>query len=96
MNTFFCLIVMWSFFGVTSAVIADTRGSGAGVGFLLGVLLGPIGLVVAAVLPVNPAALTERNIKEGRLRRCMRCREAIQHDALQCPHCGQAYMLAPQ
>jgi uncharacterized membrane protein YeaQ/YmgE (transglycosylase-associated protein family) len=39
--------------GMIGQKIAEPRGQG-GLGFLLGVLLGPIGLIVAALLPYDP------------------------------------------
>ena len=49
-------ILFWVICGLVSGVIAENKGRNAGVGFLLGVLLGPIGLLIVALMP--PPAVT--------------------------------------
>jgi hypothetical protein len=47
------LIVIWFWFGVISAIIAYNKGRNIYAWFATGVLLGPIGLILAAVVSKN-------------------------------------------
>ncbi len=46
-------IPVWIVFGILGAWIATSKGRGGCFWFLLCGLLGPIGLVIAAILPAN-------------------------------------------
>ena len=85
------LIIIWLLCGVVSAGVAASKGrSGSGF-FLLGVLLGPLGLLGAGVASPDRAKqdgkATRAGLQSGALRRCPHCAEAIQRDAKVCPHC---------
>lgn len=87
-------LVIWLLFGIASMMVANSKGrSGCG-WFLLGVLLGPFGLLFAFIAPslkkapVDPEAPTpETHV------RCPDCKELVRKDARKCKHCGAA--LAP-
>jgi hypothetical protein len=68
-GTFYFLIVC----AVAAAAIAGRRDR-AGTGFLLGLILGPIGVIIACVLKGNRAE-------------CPYCKELVRKDASVCPHC---------
>jgi double zinc ribbon protein len=65
---------LWLVFAITTAVVANSRGASGCLWFLIGALLGPIGLVLAVIV-AKP---------DGR---CPFCREAIDSRAVRCPHC---------
>ena len=67
------LIVAWLACGIAAAIIGARKGEGLG-GFILGVLLGPIGILIVAV-------------SRGNRRECPACRELIHAAARICPHC---------
>jgi ribosomal protein L40E len=82
-------LLAWLLFGIVSAVVARNKGrSGCG-WFVLGVLLGPIGLILAfgvrsrkeppAVVAPEPAPS---------LKACPSCGELIPEDAEKCGFCG--------
>lgn len=76
---------IWILFGCVAAVIANGKGrSGCG-WFILGCLLGPISLIVAA-LPSTVTGIApptpETHVK------CPDCREFVLRDAKVCKHCG--------
>jgi hypothetical protein len=45
------LLVVWGVLGFIGAYVADQKGRSGGEGFLLSILLGPIGILIEAVLP---------------------------------------------
>ena len=72
---------------VASEQIAEARGRSA-VGYgLLGFLLGPLGLIAAAVTPPNAQVLDQRGLGQGKAKQCPACREVIRADARSCPRC---------
>ena len=82
-------IVIWFLCGVASMMIANNKGrSGCG-WFLLGVLLGPFGILFALIAssvqptPIDPEAPTSETHV-----RCPECRELVRRDARRCKHCG--------
>jgi hypothetical protein len=64
------------------AVIARAKERGAATWFLVGVLLGPIGVIVALLVP---SARVE----------CPHCRERIRPAASVCPHCRSQLVWDP-
>ena len=71
------IFTIWIICGVISAVVASNKGrSGCG-WFVIGVLLGPLGLIWAAVTPSNDAKVERRAIQGGGYRNCPYCAESI-------------------
>jgi len=60
--------------GFLTASVWSRKGGSAFTGFVLGILLGPIGLIIALVGGDQRA-------------KCPYCSERIQADAIICPHC---------
>ena len=72
------IVALLAVFGAISAAIASNRGSSVFGFFFVGVMLGPIGIVLALVQGAN----------------CSACRKRIHTKATVCPHCqtGQQAM----
>jgi uncharacterized membrane protein YeaQ/YmgE (transglycosylase-associated protein family) len=66
-------LVTWLIFGVVASMIGAKKGAGCS-GFILGVLLGPIGIVIALVMKGNRKA-------------CPYCKELINVAATVCSKC---------
>ena len=82
-NAFFFLLLLALIFGVGGMLLA---GEGrAGMGFGLGFLLGPIGLVIVAILRGQPRSAVPTNLQP-----CPVCAEMIQPAAIKCRFCGAA------
>jgi hypothetical protein len=90
------LLIIWLLFGVASAMVANSKGrSGAGF-FILGVLLGPIGLLGAAVAGKDTSRETRAGLQSGALRPCPHCAEPIRREASACRFCGRDVPVLPK
>jgi hypothetical protein len=66
-------VFVWLICGIIAAMIGAKKDTGCA-GFLVGVLLGPFGIVLALVM-------------KGDRVRCPYCRELMHKKATVCPHC---------
>jgi hypothetical protein len=64
-------MVIWAVFGIAGALIASNRGSSKGTWFLVSIVLGPIGVLMA--------------LTGGK--RCPQCQSRIHLEAMICPKC---------
>ena len=73
---------------IASRIIAGRRGLPLGSAAIVGVILGPIGVLVTAASPVNQEALDDERVRIGEARRCTACRTVMSRDAAKCRNCG--------
>jgi len=71
--------------GLVGSWIGSKKDMGTA-GFLLGFFLGPVGLVIIAVLPPGQAQRDGVDRREG-MRQCAHCREYIRAEASVCRFC---------
>lgn len=87
MIEFALLIVVWPVCAILAAIIAWSKGrSGCGF-FVLSILFGPLALLIAIVVSRDRQADIRRDLANGKLIRCVWCREPVHHKATVCPHC---------
>ena len=87
-------IVFWLLCGVVAAVIASSKGGSGFLGFVVGALLGPIGIIISFFMG-GEKALAEKQLDAGDKKKCPRCAELVQPDALVCKHCGHEFTASP-
>ena len=78
-------IIIWICFGLVGSMISQKKGNSGFAGFLFGVLLGPIGLLIAYFSSDNEK---EKRRRTGDTQKCPNCAEYVKADALVCKHCG--------
>lgn len=78
-------VIIWLLFGLTATIIANSKGRNGCGWFLLGVLIGPFALIVAA-LPSLKAGQTAPTPETHVI--CPDCAELIRKEARVCKHCG--------
>jgi hypothetical protein len=90
-------IVWWALCGLVSCIVAASRGASGFVGFMLGVLLGPFGIIIAFVLKPempspSPQAEAEAAPVDAKATyiRCNECSDFSPSHSKFCMHCGQA------
>jgi RNA polymerase subunit RPABC4/transcription elongation factor Spt4 len=92
-----CIIgpLIWIVCIALSVAISQEKGRSSAEGLLLGLLLGPVGVVISAVLPKNEAALEVRALSSGAMRKCPYCAELVKSQATVCRYCGRDIPIAP-
>jgi hypothetical protein len=84
------ILIIWLVCGVVAAVVATNKGrSGCG-WFILGVLLGPLGFILALVVSSNQPGVEREALESGSMKKCPYCAELIRLEAVKCRFCGSA------
>jgi len=91
-----CIIVgAWLFCALLGAMICEGKGQSAALGLFLGLLFGPIGVIICSVLGKDEAMLAQRALKEGKMKKCPACAELIKRDANVCRYCSHEFASEP-
>jgi len=80
-------VIIWLFCGVIAGAIYKGKGRSQGAGFLAGLLLGPIGILLALVSSRDTAAIERQQLQSGDSRKCPYCAELVKREATVCKHC---------
>ena len=89
-------VVLWVICGLFAGVIASGKGLSFGAYFFVGLLLGPLGILIAAVSSRSPeaeaqriAAVEQARTAHGTGWACPFCAEEVNSMAVVCKHCGR-------
>jgi hypothetical protein len=82
------VIIIWGASCVLGAMIGSSKGRG-GAGFVLGLLLGPLGVIITLFLKENTEKVEAEALASGDSRKCPFCAELVKVEAKLCKHCGK-------
>lgn len=83
--------IIWFFSALAAASIYRSKGRSEASAFLLGLLLGPIAVVLAALTSTDEAGLEKRALRSRKMRKCPACAELVKWDAKVCRYCGHEF-----
>lgn len=88
MFEFLVVAAFWAVCGFAGGSVTRAKGRGGAPGYLLGFLLGPVGLLIAVILPRNEGGIEAAALEAGDRRRCPSCAELVRREAVKCRFCG--------
>lgn len=81
-------VVIMIIIGVITAMVASNKGRDGLSWFFVGLLFGPLGLIISLVVSSNDEVIEQTLISSGASKKCPYCAELVKKEALICKHCG--------
>jgi hypothetical protein len=93
---FFTTIGMFVICSATGGIVMESKGRSKFVGEVLGLIFGPIGLMICFCFPKDEIAVAKRLIEKGIKKKCSECGSLIDVNAKVCPFCSYAKVIIEQ
>ena len=82
------LALIWAVAALVCLQIAENKGRSVFAWGCVGMLLGPLALILLLLVQPDYQAMQQQDLEEGQMRECPRCREWIKKKANLCRYCG--------
>ncbi len=82
-------LFLWLICAFIAGIIYQNKGKSQTTGALLGLLLGPIGVVIALVVAPDVREVERRQLASREMDMCPFCSELVRPTAVVCKHCGR-------
>lgn len=84
-------LILWFLCGLVAGAIYKSKGRDVAAAFLVGLIFGPIGVLLAALTPTDKAAQERNAVVSGEMKRCPKCAELVRHNAQVCRFCQHTF-----
>lgn len=82
-------LLVWVLCGFAAAMIYSNKGRSGATAFLVGIFLGPIGVLLALLTPTDAAGVERKQLDAGQMKKCPHCAELIRAEASICRYCNR-------